>query len=341
LAKRFTDTDKWKDPWFDNLSPIGKAFFYYLIDHVDCAGIWKPNFRHFERNFGFKYTEEEFKKDFSEKVTLLDNGNFFYNGFIDFQYGSLRDNNSAHMGVYKVLKHNGVDIELKEGYSDSPRAILSRLSSKKKRELMAKDYFACTYCSMRGDEYTLTIDHIVPRSKGGDNHEYNLTTACVSCNSKKTDLDADFFIEKFNYENNISEKLRSKLAVIKKLNGAFSGLIGAKDKDTDKDKDKDKDNINTSSAQKIEDDFHVPDKIMRVLTMQYLYPENIITEIARDAWLIYISNKDPKKDWDRFIAHYFKNERDKIREKAIEIQKAKSLSEHAKELFNGWSEEDV
>lgn len=40
----------------------------------------------------------------------------------------------------------------------------------------------CAYC---GSDKNLTLDHIVPRSKGGSNHTTNVLCACDSCNSDK------------------------------------------------------------------------------------------------------------------------------------------------------------
>lgn len=42
----------------------------------------------------------------------------------------------------------------------------------------------CTYC---GSEKKLTVDHIVPLSKGGTNYRDNLQLLCRSCNARKSD----------------------------------------------------------------------------------------------------------------------------------------------------------
>ena len=42
--------------------------------------------------------------------------------------------------------------------------------------------YKCAYC---GSEHNLTLDHIVPRSKGGSNHINNVLCACKSCNADK------------------------------------------------------------------------------------------------------------------------------------------------------------
>ena len=43
------------------------------------------------------------------------------------------------------------------------------------------------YCGC-SDKRTLTLDHVIPQSKGGPNTWANLVTACKSCNGEKADL---------------------------------------------------------------------------------------------------------------------------------------------------------
>lgn len=51
--------------------------------------------------------------------------------------------------------------------------------------IYARDNFDCVYCRQVFPPYGLTLDHVVPRSKGGMNDPSNLVTACRSCNSKR------------------------------------------------------------------------------------------------------------------------------------------------------------
>ncbi|KAI7735412.1 hypothetical protein M8C21_033013 [Ambrosia artemisiifolia] len=59
------------------------------------------------------------------------------------------------------------------------RKIISTLSRK---NILARDKFSCQYCSSTTN---LTIDHVLPISRGGEWEWENLVTACLSCNSKK------------------------------------------------------------------------------------------------------------------------------------------------------------
>ncbi len=43
--KRFTETEKWRDPWFQALSPIEKCLFLYFTDNCNNAGFYEENSR--------------------------------------------------------------------------------------------------------------------------------------------------------------------------------------------------------------------------------------------------------------------------------------------------------
>jgi 5-methylcytosine-specific restriction endonuclease McrA len=47
-----------------------------------------------------------------------------------------------------------------------------------------RDDNKCQYC---GSTRSLTIDHIIPKSRGGEDTWENLVVACCSCNTKKSD----------------------------------------------------------------------------------------------------------------------------------------------------------
>ena len=53
-----------------------------------------------------------------------------------------------------------------------------------KRNVFIRDNYTCAYCSSKED---LTLDHIVPKSRGGEDSWENLVTCCMSCNNKKGD----------------------------------------------------------------------------------------------------------------------------------------------------------
>ena len=45
-----------------------------------------------------------------------------------------------------------------------------------------RDHYQCVYCGSNKD---LTLDHVVPKSRGGGNEWTNLVTSCFKCNLRK------------------------------------------------------------------------------------------------------------------------------------------------------------
>jgi 5-methylcytosine-specific restriction endonuclease McrA len=88
---------------------------------------------------------------------------------------------------------------------DVPEIVLAKpISGKKektkryttfsKKLVWKRDNYTCQYCGktksqMEDDGFILTIDHIVPRCKGGQNTFDNTVACCSDCNSKKDSTD--------------------------------------------------------------------------------------------------------------------------------------------------------
>jgi 5-methylcytosine-specific restriction endonuclease McrA len=65
-----------------------------------------------------------------------------------------------------------------------------------RKNVMLRDHYTCIYCGVqagerRNNDYMrkedFTIDHVIPRSKGGLNSWGNTACACPACNSRKGD----------------------------------------------------------------------------------------------------------------------------------------------------------
>src|SRR5438552_4509106 len=54
-----------------------------------------------------------------------------------------------------------------------------------RRNVYRRDGFTCQYCARRPGLSDLTIDHVVPRSRGGASSWENCVTACRGCNARK------------------------------------------------------------------------------------------------------------------------------------------------------------
>ena len=51
--------------------------------------------------------------------------------------------------------------------------------------LFARDGWKCVYCGTEGNR--LTLDHVIPRSRGGTSVWENVVTSCAPCNHRKGD----------------------------------------------------------------------------------------------------------------------------------------------------------
>lgn len=134
VPKRFTDTNKWKDSWFQDLPSKYKLFWIYLLDECDAAGVWKPNIRRATFQIGEPFEESELKRIFAERLTVTDTGYWFINKFIPFQYGELKDNCKPHLSVINILKNHSI-----KGYTKGMHTLKDKEKDKDQEEEKDKE----------------------------------------------------------------------------------------------------------------------------------------------------------------------------------------------------------
>jgi 5-methylcytosine-specific restriction endonuclease McrA len=89
---------------------------------------------------------------------------------------------------------NGVKIQVPSVISlkNYVNIVKKRQASGAKRvKIYIRDSFRCGYCAKKFEGRDLTLDHIVPKSKGGQGIPENLVTACKPCNQRKADRTPD------------------------------------------------------------------------------------------------------------------------------------------------------
>ncbi|MBJ6362827.1 HNH endonuclease [Paenibacillus sp. MAHUQ-46] len=62
-----------------------------------------------------------------------------------------------------------------------------------RRLILTRDNYTCYFCGNYGD----TIDHLLPRSKGGHTTPVNCVCACNECNQSKANTDLNEFLLTF------------------------------------------------------------------------------------------------------------------------------------------------
>lgn len=117
MAKRFTDSEKWKDPFFEELTKDLKLAWLYLLDDCDHAGIWKKSIKRLNFSIDTNFTEEDLLKAFKERIVILNSDKWFIPKFITFQYGNdfIKSKQKAVLSVIKILNENNLIKELDNG----------------------------------------------------------------------------------------------------------------------------------------------------------------------------------------------------------------------------------
>jgi uncharacterized phage protein (TIGR02220 family) len=104
--KRFTETEKWRDPWFVKLSGHAKLLWVYLTDNCDKIGLIHIDFRLVSRDCRLPINEKHIT-ELGDRVQALGNYRYFLPKFIQFQYGDLSPDCNPHKPILKLVQqHN-------------------------------------------------------------------------------------------------------------------------------------------------------------------------------------------------------------------------------------------
>ncbi len=129
--------------------------------------------------------------------------------------------NLALSGKVKVLKYSDRVINCVENVFKVPavvalikivRMVYRHKVPYSKKNILIRDQFQCAYCGAKSKN--LTIDHVIPRSRGGKTDFDNCVACCKTCNDLKaarTPREASFVLKKRPFAPTISEFMRLKL----------------------------------------------------------------------------------------------------------------------------------
>jgi 5-methylcytosine-specific restriction endonuclease McrA len=125
-----------------------------------------------------------------------------------------------YKGKASVLKYTDVVIKTAENVMMKIPAVMKLIKIVRtiyrakvpfsKKNIMIRDRFKCQYC---GATKELTIDHVIPVSRGGKTSFENCVAACKECNGKKGNKlpsEAQLYIKKRPVAPTISEFTRIK-----------------------------------------------------------------------------------------------------------------------------------
>jgi hypothetical protein len=114
MAKRFLNSEFYRDTWFMDLPLKYKMFYLYLIGSCSHAGIWQVNFREANLYVGEQVEPAECLRHLKGRITLIEDGKYwFIPKFIEFQYGEqLNIKNRVHAAVIASLKKFGISSDV-------------------------------------------------------------------------------------------------------------------------------------------------------------------------------------------------------------------------------------
>lgn len=223
--KRFTETTKWRDVWHRRLTTTQKCLWSYLCDICDHAGI-------------FEFDEEVCSFDISAKVKLSDleslgdrvrhlyEKKWIIVKFIQFQYGKLSPECKPHKPVYAALEKHDLSPEDFEQNAAHRGLVDAYLRDK----IITRDGGRCAYTGKALLPSEIAIDHVHPRSKGGNSKPSNLVCMDAKLNVLKADMSLEEFCVIANLNlSEVRERLSNTLS--KPLNS-----LQEKEKDMETDK---------------------------------------------------------------------------------------------------------
>lgn len=146
MAKRFTDTEKWKKQFFKQLTPAYKCFWNFITDDCDHSGIWEvEDPQIIALRIGEKVDMNSALQAFNEdekRVHIFDQGRkWFIIPFVKFQYGTLGEANRLHLAVKNELLKKGLyDLVLGGNEAVTPvKGPLERVKDKEQVKDKVKD----------------------------------------------------------------------------------------------------------------------------------------------------------------------------------------------------------
>jgi hypothetical protein len=212
MAKqRMVNTRFWDDDYTSNLDPIEKLLFLYFLTNTstNICGVYEIPLKKVANETGI---DKEMVAKIIQRFTN-DNKIFYQDGWV------VVKNFIKHQNQKSPKVSKGIVEELK----NVPEQILTTLnigqidyeenpSLSKRQAVLIRDKFTCKYCEEEIKDNTYELDHIFPKSKGGNELYTNIALACRTCNQTKLDrTDEEFIGRKIIVESYHAEKALNEL----------------------------------------------------------------------------------------------------------------------------------
>lgn len=182
----------WSDEKSGCLEPVEKCLFLGILNFCDDEGLVRANPLYL-KSVIFPYNKQITDEDIELMLTKFDK--------LELVYLYVR-NQQKYAWVIKFRVYQRIDKPQKPN-NPAPRIA----DDKYKRAIFKRDSFTCHLCGKFTDleavDYEThpnpprhgnnfpSIDHVIPKSKGGSDYPSNLKTACLSCNKGRKDKELD------------------------------------------------------------------------------------------------------------------------------------------------------
>tara|TARA_R110001632_G_scaffold67004_1_gene157589 strand:- start:340 stop:969 length:630 start_codon:yes stop_codon:yes gene_type:complete len=155
MAKRFTDTEKWKKGFIRSLPPSYKLLWLYMLDDCDNAGVWQVEVEVASIRIGTKLNEKEALKLFGDTVISFDEGTkWFIKEFVKFQQGvnhiaELNSNSNPHKSILRLVEQYKL-LELEDNPKEYIEEVKQAKQSKRFTKPTSDDVYE--YCTDRNNK---------------------------------------------------------------------------------------------------------------------------------------------------------------------------------------------
>jgi hypothetical protein len=130
--KRYTETTKWRDPWFRQLSGQAKLLWIYILDHADDIGTFSFNLKLAAEDLKLALTDEHFQ-ELASRLQKLREDKYHIPKFVHFHCGALLKTGSMWARrIMRILEDRGlVENEFHEWHYPSRPPALERVTEPK------------------------------------------------------------------------------------------------------------------------------------------------------------------------------------------------------------------
>jgi hypothetical protein len=104
MSYRFTNTEKWTDSWFSNLTQLQMLLFIYLCDNCDIAGFIEINYKRWANDLNSSLDTIEGASKGLQRGLIYSNSNdcIFIKNYLKHQKNlPLNESNKAHLGILR------------------------------------------------------------------------------------------------------------------------------------------------------------------------------------------------------------------------------------------------